>query len=72
MQSGSEAIMSDKLALPSFLILVRCNPVGDVSVLVRHWADGAFLVLVPVPEGIAIRFILIDLPKTDDNATTLT
>ena len=71
-QSGSKAIMSNILALPSFLILTRCNPVGDVSVLVRQRGDGAFLVLVPVPEGIAIRFVLTDLPQTNDNPTTLT
>jgi len=65
----------DRQVLPSFPIQTTCNPGVIVSTLddtesMRR--ERAFLVLVPVPEGIAIRFVLIDLPPPNDNAMTLT
>lgn len=71
----SKGTIFNRWVLPSFLIHVMCNPGVIVSILDDTELMGrerAFLVFVPVPIGIAIWFVLVDLPSTNDSAMTLT
>jgi len=67
--------MFNRRDVPSFPIQTTCNPGVIVSMLDDTrlmQRQRAFLILVLVPVGIAIWFVLIDLPSTNDNAMALT